>query len=100
MISPVKIWRNQHHIAAQIGMVGRIVSWTIIRVPPEGYGDQAPYPVVLVELASGDRMPFQLVDADAQAIHIGQAVRCVVRRMMEPSDDGVVPYGIKVVIEG
>jgi uncharacterized OB-fold protein len=99
MISPVKIWRNQHHIAAQIGATGSIVTWTTIRVPPEGYADQAPYSVVLVEFPSGDRMPFQLVDSDAESIHIGQSVRCVVRRMMQPSDDGVIAYGIKVVIE-
>jgi len=53
MLSPVKIWRNQKKTASLIGKTGKIVSWTVIRVPPADFTDQAPYPVVLVELTEG-----------------------------------------------
>lgn len=96
MQSPVKIWRNQGHIAHLLGKTGTIVSWSFIRVPPGDFTDQAPYPVVLVECDDGMRMTCQLVDYDAAQITYGQKVVTVVRRVMRPDADGVIPYGIKV----
>lgn len=107
MISPVKIWRNQKHVTARLGKTGTIVAWTVIRVPPAGFSDQAPYPVVLVKLTDGTHMTAQLVDPPAtlsEAMRagwtkdplIGVSVITVVRRIMKPNTDGVIPYGIKV----
>ncbi len=96
MVSPVKIWRNQKKTATLIGKIGRIISWTIIRVPPADFTDQAPYPVVLVELTDGKRITAQLVDYKPENLHYGQKVRTVIRRVMQPNNEGVIPYGIKV----
>jgi uncharacterized protein len=96
MISPVKVWRNQKHIAILLGKIGTISTWTMIRVPPDGYGDQAPYPVVVVELSDGMKITAQMVDWEKKQLHIGQHVCCIIRRVVKPSDDGVIPYGIKV----
>ncbi len=102
MNSPVKIWRNQKSIAKILGKTGKIVSWTVIRVPPAGFSSLAPYPVVLVELTGGMRMTAQLVDLPAQAgweekyLKIGQRVVTIVRRVTEPNAEGIIPYGIKV----
>lgn len=96
MQSPVKIWRNQKNIAKLIGKTGKIVSWTVIRVPPADFMDQAPYPVVLVELESKERIAAQLVDWQPGHLAFGVAVRCVIRRVTHPDPDGVIPYGIKV----
>lgn len=96
MISPVKVWRNQKNIARLLGKTGKVATWTIIRVPPGDFTDQAPYPVVLVDLEGGERIQAQLVGSDAKHLHIGQAVRTVIRRVTRPDPDGVIPYGIKV----
>ena len=96
MQSPVKIWRNQKKIANLVGKTGIIISWTIIRVPPADYNDQAPYPVVLVELDSGKRIMVQLVDWEPQYLAFGQKVMTIIRRVTHPDPDGVIPYGIKV----
>lgn len=97
MNSPVKIWRNQKNIAALVGKTGTILSWTIIRVPPGEFTDQAPYPVVLVELEGGKRVMCQMVDLPAgrQAM-TGMKVVTIIRRVTHPDSDGVIPYGIKV----
>ena len=58
--------------------------------------DQAPYPVVLVDLEGGKRIESQLVDWDAKHLTFGTKVKIVVRRVMHPDPDGVIPYGIKV----
>lgn len=94
MISPVKIWRNQKHIREHLGKVGQIVTFTFIRVPPDGFEAHAPYPVVLVKL--GDRnMVGQLVDFEASQLKVGQKVKAILRRVREPDAEGVIPYGIK-----
>jgi uncharacterized OB-fold protein len=96
MQSPVKIWRNQKNIQKLVGKTGSIIAWTTIRVPQAGFAHFAPYPIVLVDLA-GDkqRVMLQLVDYDPADLRAGGTVELVVRRIMEPTSDDVIPYGIK-----
>jgi len=96
MISPVKIWRNQKHIAKQLGQTGKIISWSLIRVPPEGFSEQAPYPIAVVELTGKAKILAQVVDWKINELHRGQKVKTVVRKTIEATQDGVIPYGIKV----
>jgi len=96
MQSPVKIWRNQKKIAHLLGKTGRIVTWTVVRVPPGDFSDQAPYPVVVVELTGGRMITAQLVDWLPEHLAMGTPVRTVIRRVTRPDTDGVIPYGIKV----
>lgn len=96
MQSPVKLWRNQKHIQSLLGKHGVIVSWTLIRVPPEGFSNQAPYPVVVVQLEDKRRITVQMVDWEPKHCKVGQTVRVVLRRITEPSSEGIIPYGIKV----
>ena len=96
MHSPVKIWRNQKHIANLLGKEGVIVAWTFIRVPPSGFSSVAPYPVVLVELSTHEKVTAQLVDYEEKDLEKGTKVRVVVRRAREATMDGIIPYGIKV----
>ncbi|MDP1722408.1 MAG: OB-fold domain-containing protein [Candidatus Gottesmanbacteria bacterium] len=96
MISPVKLWRNQKKIAELVGKTGVVISFTVIRVPPADFTDQAPYPVALVQLDRGERITAQMVDWEEKHLVIGTPVITIVRRVMSPSTDGVIPYGIKV----
>ncbi len=95
MISPVKIWRNQKKVASLVGKTGKIIAFTLIRVPPADFSNQAPYPVVVVELVDGIRITAQLVDWDESHLKTGQKVIATIRCTMEPSGDGVISYGIK-----
>ncbi len=79
-----------------LGRTGKIISWTTVRVPPADFSDQAPYPVALVELDGGGRITAQLVDWEDQNLKTGQKVANVVRRIIKPNTEGVIPYGIKV----
>lgn len=96
MQSPVKIWRNQKKIQSLIGKEGEIISWTIIRVPPGGFTDQAPYPVVLVSLDSRKQIAAQLVDYEKEDLGFGRRVVVIIRRVTHPDPDGIIPYGVKV----
>lgn len=96
MISPVKIWRNQKHITQLIGKTGRIVTWTMVRVPPDGFSEQAPYPLAIVRLDDGNQITAQVVDYDIQQLRVKQKIITVVRRTIDATADAVIPYGIKV----
>ena len=99
MQSPVKLWRNQKSITSLVGLEGVIETWTIIRVPPGGFSDQAPYGVVLVRLETGESLEAQLVDSYKNSeifVEKGMRVRTLIRRVTHPDHDGVITYGIKV----
>lgn len=101
MLSPVKLWRNQKRVADLLGKTGRIIAWTVVRVPPVDFSDQAPYPVAVVELENKERITAQLVDLlpDEQREKpslIGRKVLTVIRRVRQPNAEGIIPYGIKV----
>lgn len=96
MTSPVKLWRNQKTIRDLAGKTGRVVTWTVIRVPPAGFSDQAPYVVALVVLGDGKRITAQMVDCEKEHVAAGMRVVTVVRRVTRPTEEGIIPYGIKV----
>lgn len=99
MQSPVKLWRNQKSVTSLLGLLGMVETWTIVRVPPAGFSDQAPYAVVLVRLETGEAIEAQLVDSYKNSeinVYKGMKVRAVVRRITHPDSDGVIAYGIKV----
>ncbi len=95
MISPVKIWRHQKKVVSLIGQKGKIISWTLVRIPPAGYEQEAPYPVVLVELATKEKLLAQLVDWQEKDLVKGKKVTAVYRRIRKPDSEGVIHYGIK-----
>jgi len=95
-MSPVKIWRNQKHFVKLIGKTGSIISWTMIRVPPDGFSQQAPYPLAVVRLDGGVQITAQIVDWEEKELKTNQKVTTVIRRTIDAAADGVIPYGIKV----
>ncbi len=74
---------------------GRIVSYTIIHYPPEGYEKCAPYAVAVIELSDGTRVLGQLTDVDISEVKTGMEVEAVFRRITEEGKDGIIEYGIK-----
>lgn len=95
MTSPIKAWREQKKISSFLGLKGKIVSWTRIRVAPQGFLDQAPYIVAVAELENNKRLVGQVVDVWKKEIKIGDRVEVVYRRQKKPDQEGVIYYGIK-----
>ena len=94
-ISPVKIWRNQKKLKELIGKEGKIISYSLVYVPPLGFENEAPYPVVLVELKDKKRYLAQLTDWEDKSLKIGAPVKAVLRKTRNAGDEGLIPYGIK-----
>jgi uncharacterized OB-fold protein len=76
---------------------GKVETFTVIRVAPTAYTDEAPYAVALVELTDGTRLMSQLVDCDPEEIEMGMPVKIEFRRILEDGPSGMLAYGYKCV---
>lgn len=93
--SPVKLWRRQENTTSLIGKRGKILQWTMIRIPAKSFIDQAPYPVVIIKMEGGENMIGQLVDWQQKDLIIGKEVVSVLRRLRTEGKEDVIYYHIK-----
>ena len=82
---------------ATLAQTGVVETFTIIRVAPTGFGDQAPYVVGVIRLDVGVRLTAQVVDCDVEKVAIGDRVRLEFRRIQQDGESGVICYGYKFV---
>jgi scaffold protein (connect acetoacetyl-CoA thiolase and HMG-CoA synthase) len=78
---------------------GKVLTYTIIRVPPHPFSDQAPYAVGIIELDDGARLTGQIVDCAFEELKIGQRVKIEFRKIYQEGEAGVIYYGYKFVPE-
>ncbi len=83
----------------QLGKNGKIVTYTVIRVAPEGFEKEVPYIMAIIEMKGGSRLTAQIVDADPEDIKIGKKVRAVFRKISEDGCSGVIYYGYKFKLD-
>ncbi len=95
-ITPVKLWRRQKETASLIGAKGKILLWSMIRIPTSTFMSQAPYPIVIVELENKKRIIGQLVDWQEEDFVVGRAVEVVLRRTHTQDNESVIHYTTKV----
>lgn len=86
-------------VKTKLAEKGKILSYTIIRVPPHQFVDQAPYAVGIVELDDGVKLTGQIVDCDFEDLKIGKRVKIEFRKIFEEGEAGVLCYGYKFVPE-
>ena len=56
---------------------GKVLTYTVIRVAPSQFTDQAPYAVAITELTNGVKLMAQLVDCDVDNIKVGMKLKVV-----------------------
>jgi uncharacterized OB-fold protein len=76
---------------------GKLLTYTIIRVPPHQFEDQSPYAVGIAELDDGVKLTAQVVDCDFEKLKVGMPVRIEFRKIYEEGEAGVIYYGYKFV---
>jgi uncharacterized OB-fold protein len=74
---------------------GTVYSFSVVRQPPAGYEEQAPYILALVRLAEGPMITAQLTDCDPHDVTIDMPVEMVTRRLRDLGPDGLIVYGYK-----
>jgi uncharacterized OB-fold protein len=76
---------------------GKILTYTVIRVPPAPFKDEAPFAVAVVEMSDGPRITTQVVDCKDDELRVGQEVRLEFRRIQSDGEAGAIHYGYKAV---
>ncbi|VVC04462.1 Uncharacterised protein [Candidatus Bilamarchaeum dharawalense] len=74
---------------------GKIFSFTEVTAPPEGFEDQVPYILAIIELDEGAKITGQVVDAHKDTVKIGSRVEQVFRVIQRDDPEGLVHYGFK-----
>ena len=53
---------------------GRVWTFTVIRYPPEGFENEAPYVVAIVEIENGPRVIGRVMSSSPEEVKIGSEV--------------------------
>ena len=76
---------------------GKVVTSTVIHVPPDEFLNEAPYAVALVETPEGARLMTQVVDCDPDTVLPGMEVTLEFRLIRKEGHGGIRCYGHKGV---
>jgi len=87
--------RSRHLDAYRLQGEGTLASYTIVYQAPEGFEEQVPYAVGLVDLVEGPRLTAMLSDVDLEELRIGMPVEMVIRKINEDGKRGLINYGYK-----
>ncbi|ABU81561.1 Zn-ribbon domain-containing OB-fold protein [Ignicoccus hospitalis] len=72
---------------------GKLLAWTKICQVPEGFEDQAPLYVGLVELENGERVVARLTDVMEEPKE-GSEVQAVLRKVRADGETGLIEYAL------
>lgn len=89
--------RGREFKPAILPQAGTLETFTIIRVAPTGFEDQAPYAVGVVKLGDQVKVTAQIVDCDLETLATGQKLRLEFRKVQQDGASGVLCYGYKFV---
>jgi hypothetical protein len=76
---------------------GKIITYTIIRIPPPAFNQEAPYAIGIIELENGVRLTAQIVDCDLNKIDRIKEVKIEFRKIQEEGEAGIICYGYKFI---
>ena len=91
--------QNREFEETKLAEKGKVLTFTVIRVPPHQFVDQAPYAVGIVELDDGVKLTGQIVDCDFEDLKIGKRVKIEFRKVFDEGEAGILCYGYKFVPE-
>jgi uncharacterized OB-fold protein len=95
-----KICHNSENIKeTELLPEGKILSWSVIHVAPNGFEKLTPYIIALVKLKEGPVILSQVVGLLENEVKKGMRVRGVFRKLGQPEDTEVIKYGIKFASE-
>jgi uncharacterized OB-fold protein len=81
----------------QLSHSGRVVTYTVVHVPPADFLMEAPYALAVIETPEGARLMTQVVDCDPNAVHTGMDVNLEFRCIRKEGKGGILCYGHKAV---
>jgi len=78
---------------------GKILTYTIVRLPADEFKYYKPIPIAIVELENGVKIMGQVTDANIDEIKIEKSVHFVFRKMREEGKRGLIQYSYKFKLD-
>jgi uncharacterized OB-fold protein len=76
---------------------GKVKTFTVIRVAPSEFSDEAPYAIGIVDLDGGPAIQCQIADCAPEDLKTGMAVKIEFRKVKQEGEAGIINYGFKAV---
>jgi uncharacterized OB-fold protein len=76
---------------------GKVKTFTVIRVAPSEFCDEAPYAIGIIDLDGGPAIQCQIVDCTPEDLKTGMAVKIEFRKVKQEGEAGIINYGFKAV---
>jgi len=93
-----KCRRKGRLVVQEMPRTGKIVSFTEVFVAPEGFENEAPYFLALIELENGAKILSQVVDSKKEKVRMGARVERCFRKIADNDAEGAIAYGYKFKI--
>ena len=77
---------------------GKVVTCTVVEIPPADFDDQKPYVNAIVELSNGVRLTCMVAEAPPDQVDIGTEVELIFRRLRCGREWEVLQYGYKAKV--
>lgn len=74
---------------------GTIYTFSVMYNVPQGYEEQKPYIIAIIQLDDGPKITAQLTDVEQNDVAIGMRVEMVTRKLREEGQEGQIIYGYK-----
>ncbi len=82
----------------KLGGKGVVHSYTLVYEPADGFENQVPYIMAIIQLDEGPRITAQIVDCKPEDVKIGARVEMVFRKLGEDGKAGIIYYGYKFAL--
>ena len=89
--------RGQEMESLNLSQKGKVITSTVIHVPPDEFLNEAPYAMAVVETPEGARFMTQVVDCDPSTVLPGMDVDLEFRLIRKEGKSGILCYGHKGV---
>lgn len=74
---------------------GTLLSYTVTYNVPEGFREQSPLIIGIVELDNGVRVLAPITDVALEELKVGMELEATLRRISEDGETGLIRYGVK-----
>lgn len=87
--------RSREFNQTSLPEIGKLLAYTVVRTPPEGFEAQSPYIIGIVELDDGTRILGQITDCYPEELKKGIRVEATFRKIREDDEDKIIAYCYK-----
>jgi uncharacterized OB-fold protein len=89
---------NREHTVERLPSRGKVLTYTVVEIPPAEFDGQKPYVNAIVELTNGVRLTCMVAEAPPDEVTIGTEVEMIFRRLQTGREWEVLQYGYKAQV--